>query len=719
MGAGRGEPGQVGADRVVEAELPGVTQLHDRGGRERLRDRRDPIEGVGGRGRAGCRVGPAEALRPHDVLVVDDGDREAGPRPKGQLALDPGGEEVDGRADVRMVENRGRHGASFIIQSLSRRMHAASAHGRRGPAAVRGGRGRSGQGQGQGRCPQADRPRRRSSWASRRASSGVRRRAELVFFQAAAPIATALAAGQLDVGRPGLTAALYNIVLGGEKLWIVADKGREWPGYPLTGSSCRRSCWDAGLRSIEDLKGKRIGVTQLGSTFHYHLGNCSRSTASRWHDVKIVPLQAMPPPWRRAREAGRCHPAPPAVPGAPPWPTGFGKILAWAGDLYLWQIATVFYSDSFAQDRARAVAFMKGYVKASRYYFDAVLVQKDGRSRPARLTTRSWRSPRSTPARARGHPARASRSRTEAAGYWSPDIERQIEWWVTARLHEAALPLKSIVDTSFLEEAARALGSWSAAAASAQSCYHPGAIRQGPRRQPRRDRGPRHAHAAASWASRPSPSTPRPTALAPHVADRRRGVPHRPAAAARELPRRSTRSSTPRSATGARRHPPGLRLPLRERGLRRGLRGGRASPSSGRRPRRCAQMGDKTEARATVDGGRRAGRPGRQRAAGRRLPDGRGALRGAKRSASRSCIKAAAGGGGKGMRLVARRGRAGRARSTARARGEAARSATAPSTSRRRSSARATSRSRSSATRTATSSTSASATARSSGATRR
>src|SRR6266852_1425406 len=53
---------------------------------------------------------------------------------------------------------------------------------------------------------------------------------ELVYFQAAAPIATALAAGQLDVGATGLTAALYNIVLGGEKLWIVADKGREWPG---------------------------------------------------------------------------------------------------------------------------------------------------------------------------------------------------------------------------------------------------------------------------------------------------------------------------------------------------------------------------------------------------------------------------------------------------------------------------------------------------------
>src|SRR6266849_3110456 len=97
---------------------------------------------------------------------------------------------------------------------------------------------------------------------------------ELVYFQAAAPIATALAAGQLDVGATGLTAALYNIVLGGEKLWIVADKGREWPGYPLTALIVQKDLWESGtIKTIADLKGKRIGVTQLGSTFHYHLGN--------------------------------------------------------------------------------------------------------------------------------------------------------------------------------------------------------------------------------------------------------------------------------------------------------------------------------------------------------------------------------------------------------------------------------------------------------------
>ena len=198
---------------------------------------------------------------------------------------------------------------------------------------------------------------------------------ELVYFQAAAPIATALAAGQLDVGATGLTAALYNIVLGGEQLWIVADKGREWPGYPLVAIVVQKELWDSGgLRSIKDLKGKRIGVTQIGSTFHYHIGNILEKDGLTLADVKIVPLQAMPATMEALK--GKQVDAilvPQPFPGAAE-AQGFGKIMAWAGDLYPWQIATIFYSGKFAADRARAVAFMKGYVKASRHYHDAALV---------------------------------------------------------------------------------------------------------------------------------------------------------------------------------------------------------------------------------------------------------------------------------------------------------------------------------------------------------
>lgn len=281
--------------------------------------------------------------------------------------------------------------------------------------------------------------------------------AELVFFQAAAPIATALAAGQIDVGATGLTAALYNIVLGGERLWIVADKGREWPGYPLTAIVVQKELWDGGLRAIRDLKGKRVGVTQLGSTFHYHIGTILEREGLGLADVRIVPLQAMGAVMEALK--GRQVDAillPQPFPGTAE-AQGFGRILAWCGDLVPWQVATIFYSKKFAADRERAVAFMKGYVKAARYYHDAVLVQKDGRIQPGgnydEVVAITARATGAKPEVIRlGFPFQDRNGRLLV-----PDIGTQMAWWVKHGFMKTAVPLKDVVDTSFVEAAVRAL----------------------------------------------------------------------------------------------------------------------------------------------------------------------------------------------------------------------------------------------------------------------
>jgi NitT/TauT family transport system substrate-binding protein len=271
---------------------------------------------------------------------------------------------------------------------------------------------------------------------------------ELVYFQAAAPIATALAAGQLDVGATGLTAALYNIVLGGKKLWIVADKGREWPGYPLVAIVVQKEAWDGGLRSIKDLKGKRIGVTQLGSTFHYHIGNILEKEGLHLSDVKIVPLQAMPATVEALK--GKQVDAilvPQPFPGAAE-AQGFGKILAWAGDLYPWQIATVFYSDKLAADRARAVAFMKGYVKASRAYFDAVIAKKSGPAYDEVVALTARYTGAAPELIRRGLPYQDRDGRLMPG-----DVGRQLAWWHQHGFVKAKLAEKDVVDESFLREA--------------------------------------------------------------------------------------------------------------------------------------------------------------------------------------------------------------------------------------------------------------------------
>ncbi len=271
---------------------------------------------------------------------------------------------------------------------------------------------------------------------------------ELVFFQAAAPIATAVAAGQVDVGATGLTAAFYNIVLGGQKLWIVADKGRDWPGYPLNAIVVRTDLYDASVRTVEGLRGRRVGVTQLGSTFHYQLGNILEKHGLALADVTIVPLQAM----AAALEAlkGRQVDAimlPQPFPGRAE-AEGFGRIIAWGGDLFPWQCCVIFYADAFARDRARALAFMKGYVKSSRHYHDAVA--RKGGADYDEVVAITARYTGAAPAVIQlGFPYQDRNARLLTG-----DIERQMAWWVKHGFMKAAIPLRDLVDTSFVEAAA-------------------------------------------------------------------------------------------------------------------------------------------------------------------------------------------------------------------------------------------------------------------------
>lgn len=48
----------------------------------------------------------------------------------------------------------------------------------------------------------------------------------------------------------------------GQKLAIVADKGREEKGYSSSALLVTTDNYNAGVTSLKDLKGKRIGITQ-------------------------------------------------------------------------------------------------------------------------------------------------------------------------------------------------------------------------------------------------------------------------------------------------------------------------------------------------------------------------------------------------------------------------------------------------------------------------
>src|SRR4029077_12342012 len=165
-------------------------------------------------------------------------------------------------------------------------------------------------------------------------------------------------------------------------------------------------------------------------------------------DVELVPLQALPA-LNDALTARRVD----AVATAEPFvsrleSTGAGPVIVNTGDTFPWQIATVMYSDKLAKNRALGVAFMKGYVKASRAYFDAVIAKKSGPAYDEMVAVAAKYTGAAPELIRRGFPYQDRDGRLMPG-----DVGRQIAWWRRQGFVKAPLTEKDIVDESFLREA--------------------------------------------------------------------------------------------------------------------------------------------------------------------------------------------------------------------------------------------------------------------------
>src|SRR5829696_8383771 len=112
-------------------------------------------------------------------------------------------------------------------------------------------------------------------------------------FQAAAQVPLAVVSGDADLGGTAFTAGFFNLAAKGG-LKVVAAQSAEKPGYQLNVIAVTNAAWDAGVRGIKDLSGKRVAVTTVGSSVHYSLEIVARKHGVDTKGVTIVPLQSIP-----------------------------------------------------------------------------------------------------------------------------------------------------------------------------------------------------------------------------------------------------------------------------------------------------------------------------------------------------------------------------------------------------------------------------------------
>jgi NitT/TauT family transport system substrate-binding protein len=269
-----------------------------------------------------------------------------------------------------------------------------------------------------------------------------------VWFKAAQPIAVATATGDIDVGATGLTAGLYNSVAQGMKIAIVADKGREWPGYKLTAIIVDTDQWKAGLRDLMNLKGKRVGITQIGSTYHYMLGNLLEKRGLSLNDVKVVPLGSV----TSMRDTVISHQIESAFLNQPfvtaLEKNGTANVLLWVGDHLPYQIAAIFYGEKMLKNRAVALSFMKGYIKSCRYYYDYALAKKEGAPYQEILNLISKYTEEKPDVIALALPYNDRNGEL-----YVEDIQKQLDWYYRNGMVTKKMSGPEMVDLSFWKEA--------------------------------------------------------------------------------------------------------------------------------------------------------------------------------------------------------------------------------------------------------------------------
>lgn len=194
---------------------------------------------------------------------------------------------------------------------------------------------------------------------------------ELSYFEAGQPIALATAAGSVDFGANGPSAAFYNLA-GEGALRIIAGMYREAPSFRILGYVASNHAAAAGLTSLKDLPHHSLAVSQVGSPPHYALALLAEKYHFALDTIKLLALQSVPN-MISALSGGQADAT--IITGAAAVAIDQrkeGRLLGWVGDETPWQMGVLWTSTKIIREREGMVGrFLRAYRRGARDYHDA------------------------------------------------------------------------------------------------------------------------------------------------------------------------------------------------------------------------------------------------------------------------------------------------------------------------------------------------------------
>lgn len=277
---------------------------------------------------------------------------------------------------------------------------------------------------------------------------------EFVPFQAAQPMAVAIASGDVDFGLTAMTAGLVSLAERGA-VKIIGGALQETPEIEGQKILVSKAAHEAGVTTPAHLEGKRFGITTAGSSFHYMAHKIADAEGFERATMELVPLNGVPAVIASLRS---------------------GQIDAWSivpniasglvasGDVFEigtiadyvdgYQVTTVFTSTEIAENNGELAAnflaaFSKGAADYNAAFVDKTMSDEDSAEIVAMIHEWVYTD---RPLADADPAIRAGAMRiNEDAKLNLASIEDQLEWFKSENLVPQDASMENLVDTSFVE----------------------------------------------------------------------------------------------------------------------------------------------------------------------------------------------------------------------------------------------------------------------------
>jgi NitT/TauT family transport system substrate-binding protein len=176
------------------------------------------------------------------------------------------------------------------------------------------------------------------------------------FFDSAAKAIAPLGTGQIDVAGGAVSAGLFNAIERDIAIRIIADRTSVAPGFGFHGIVVRKDLAGTEVKSIADLKGRKIAIVARGSSTESILNEAMKSAGLAYKDVEVVYAVIATEPYL-----------------TPMLNQNLGVLLASTDTYYPnAQIGELMFSENFASTRKDVgVRFAKAYIRAIRDFRSA------------------------------------------------------------------------------------------------------------------------------------------------------------------------------------------------------------------------------------------------------------------------------------------------------------------------------------------------------------